>query len=160
MAKRKKTARTYRRRSVGFVKKMDVQSLAGVAVGAIAARFLASRFLASMDSKIAAGVQIAAGAFLSSQKNALVRGAGLGMVAGGAVSLGQSLNLIAGVNQSSYLQPVPSNEMSNIAGTGNSYLNYMGNPQGDPELQVIAGIGNPQGDAELQVIAGCDTGTF
>ena len=131
-----------------------MQQVAGVALGAIAARLVGSKLLASFDPKISAAVQVAAGVVLSAQSNALVKGAGLGMVAGGAVSLGQSLNLIAGVNQSSYMQRIPSNEMQTIAG---SDLNYLGNPQGDPEMQVIAGMGNPQGDAELQVIAGCDT---
>lgn len=131
-----------------------MQQVAGVALGAIAARLVGSKLLASFDPKISAAVQVAAGVVLSAQSNALVKGAGLGMVAGGAVSLGQSLNLIAGVNQSSFMQRLPSNEMQTIAG---SDLNYLGNPQGDPEMQVIAGMGNPQGDAELQVIAGCDT---
>lgn len=155
MAKRKRTvARRSRRRvgAVGIGSQLPV--FAGVAVGAIAARLVGGKLLANLDPKISSAVQVAAGVILSTQKMPLIKGVGLGMLGAGVVSAGQSFGLIAGVNRSSWMQPVNADEMPVISGYQG--LNYLGNPQGSPELSVVSGIGNPQGDAQLSVIAGDD----
>lgn len=149
MAKRRKKTSTYRRRRIGAVAGGQMPIFAGVAVGAIVGKIAASKFMATLDPKISAGVQIAAGVLLSMQKTPIVKGIGLGMIGGGAVAAGQSLKLIAGV--SSYQEPVNRYELSSINGQYEG-LNYLGNPQGSPELNVIGGLGNPEGSPELPTI--------
>ena len=154
MAKKKKTV-TRRRRSVGAVSG-QASLLAGVAVGALAARFISSRFLATFDPKINAAVQAAAGLFLTTQRNPMLKAAGLGIFGSGVIAAGQSFNLISGVpSRSSYLQPVSMDEMPVIAGYQNSF-NYLGNPQGDPQMNVVAGLGNPQNSPDMNVISGIE----
>ena len=154
MAKRKK-ATVRRRRSVGAVSG-QASMLAGVAVGALVARFISSRFLASFDPKINAAAQAAAGLFLATNKNPMIKAAGLGIFGSGIIAAGQSFNLISGVPaRSSYLQPVSMDEMPVIAGYQNQF-NYLGNPQGDPQMNVVAGLGNPQGSADMNVISGIE----
>lgn len=150
MAKRTKK-RTYRRRRIGAVAGGAVPMYAGIAVGAIGARLLAAKLLVKMDPKINAAIQLAAGAFLSMQKQPIIKGVGLGMFGAGVVAGGQSLNLIAGVDRSSYQQPYPTGELANIAG---DHLNYLGNPQGSPDMAVISGLGNPEGSPQFAVING------
>lgn len=160
MAKKKKTARTYRRRRIGAIGGGSVQTFAGVAVGALVARLVGQK-LASMtnplDPKIVSAIQLAGGVVLSMQKQPVVKAAGLGMFGAGAVGLGQSLKLIAGVGAGSSYQQYPSlPEVSSINGNRYQGLNYLGNPQGSPELSVIGGVGNPEGSPELQVIGEAD----
>jgi len=151
MARRKKPV--VRRRRVSGIGSSNVQTIAGIALGAIASRLLISKLASTLDPKISSAVQVGAGILLSGMKQPLVKAAGYGILATGVVSAGQSFGLIAGVGGlSSWQQNLPSNEMANIAGYEG--LNYIGNPQGSPEMSVISGLGNPQGDAELQVIAG------
>ena len=154
MAKRKRTV-ARRRRRVGAVNSSVVPTLGGAAAGLILGRIVANKFLASMDSKISAAVQIGAGIFLFMQKQPLVKGVGVGLFTNGVAAGAQSLNLIAGVSsgvKSSYLDGYPQDEMQTIS--GDMRLNYLGNPQGSPDMNVIGGIGNPQGDAQYPVIAG------
>jgi len=153
MAKRKKPV-TRRRRRVGAIASGNFSTLGGIAVGALAARLLGTKLLANLDPKISSGIQLAAGVILSSQKSPMIKGVGLGMFGSGVISAGQSFNLIAGINRSSYLQPVNTDEMPVISGYQG--LNYLGNPQGSPEMSVISGLGNPQGDPQMSVIAGDD----
>lgn len=154
MPKKKKTA-PRRRRRIGAVAGGTVQTFAGVAVGALVARFVAQK-LATManplNPNIVAGIQLAGGVVLSMQKQPVVKAAGLGMFGAGAVGLGQSLKLIAGVGAGSSYQQYPS--VPEVASINGKYqgLNYLGNPQGSPELNVISGIGNPEGSPELAVI--------
>lgn len=154
MAKRRKTKTTYRRRRVGAIGAGSISTFGGIAAGALLARIVGSKLLANLDPKISSAVQVAAGVVLSGQKNPMIKAVGFGMFGSGVISAGQSFNLIAGINKSSYLQPVNSEEMPVISGYQG--LNYLGNPQGSPELQVISGIGNPQGDPQMSVIAGMD----
>ncbi len=154
MAKRRKKS-PVRRRRVGAIGSGSIATFGGIAAGALLARIVGSKLLANMDPKIGAAVQLGAGVVLAGQRNPMIKAVGLGMFGSGVLSAGQSFNLIAGINKSSYLQPVSPDEMSVISGYQG--LNYLGNPQGSPELQVISGIGNPQGDPQMAVIAGDDS---
>lgn len=149
MAKRRKKT-TYRRRRVSGITGGQMPTFAGIAVGAIGARILSAKFLSSMDPKISAAVQLAAGVFLSMQKQPIVKGVGLGFFGAGVVAGGQSLNLIAGIDRSSYQARYPTGDVANIA--GNQELNYLGNPEGSPDMSVISGLGNPQGSPQMNVI--------
>lgn len=101
-----------------------------------------------MDAKIAALIQAGVGTFLFMQKQPLVKGVGIGMFANGVSTGAQALKLISGVNR---ISPLSSEEISSINGRYQG-LNYLGNPQGSPELSVLNGVGNPQGSPEPSVI--------
>ncbi len=154
MAKRRKAKTTYRRRRVGAIATGSIATFGGIAAGALLARIVGSKLLANMDPKISSAVQVAAGVLLAGQRSPMIKAVGFGMFGSGVISAGQSFSLIAGINKSSYLQPVAPDEMSVISGYQG--LNYLGNPQQSPELQVISGIGNPAGDPQMSVIAGDD----
>jgi hypothetical protein len=158
MAKKRKTTR---RRRVGAINKSGlVATLGGIAVGALAARFVGTKLLSKLDPKISSGIQAAAGVFLTMQKSPVLKGVGMGMFGSGIVSAGQSFNLIAGVpSRSSYLQNEYPDEMPVISGSNNDW-NYLGNPQNSPDMNVISGVGNPAGDAQFSVIAGGENLVF
>lgn len=166
MAKRKKTAPRRRRRMSGVSAAGLAPTLGGAALGIIAGRLVASKLLANMDAKISAAIQSGAGIFLAMQRQPLIKGVGVGMFANGVLSLGTSMNLLSGIGnpQSSFMQ-TRDNEMPVIGDMG---LNFLGNPQGSADMQVISGLGKsydgsylagdgaPQGYPSMSVINGCD----
>jgi len=140
MAKKKRHVVRHRTRRVSGIS-ANVPEFAGIAVGAIAARLLATKFMASLDPKISAGVQLAAGVVLAGQKSPMVKGLGLGIFGAGVIAGGQSFGFIAG--PSSYMQQgLDANAMPIISGSEDNSLNYLGNPQQSPELAVISGVDN------------------
>ena len=70
--------------------KLPLQEIAGVIAGSIAASLVSKAVTKAMpDSKpsVKAMIPLALGVFLATQKNSLVKGAGLGMVAKGSTAL-------------------------------------------------------------------------
>lgn len=119
MAKKKKTSRRRRRSSVGAVGTTDLMQIAVMAGGAIAGRIAATKFLSSMNPKLAAGVQIAAGVMLPKvmKGNAFAKSFGAGMATNGTVDLVKSTGMISGMDETVSVDYV--GEISNtLAGPG------------------------------------------
>lgn len=158
MAKRKTKQTVTRRRRIGAVGGSNLQTFGGVAAGALAARLVSSRFLSTMDPKISSAIVAAAGIFLSMQRAPMIKGVGLGMFGAGVISAGQSFNLLSGVpSRSSWLQMPDTDQMPVISGS--SAKNFLDNKNigefPSESMAVISGygIGNPQGDPSMQVIS-------
>jgi hypothetical protein len=157
MAKRKKTRSVSRRKRVGAVGASSLSTFGGVAAGAIAARLVSSKLLSKLDPKIGAAITVAAGVFLTGQRNPMLRGVGLGMFGAGVISAGQSFNLLSGVpNRSSWLQMPDTDQMPVISGPS-SFKNFLDDKHGigfpSDSMPVINGMGNPQGDPSMNVIS-------
>lgn len=157
MAKRKSKKTVTRRRRVGAVGGGMLSTFGGVAAGAIAARIVSSKLLSRLDPKIGSAITLAAGVFLTSQRNPMLRGVGLGMFGAGVISAGQSFNLLSGIpSRSSWLQMPDSDQMPVISGDS-SFKNFLDNKnvgEFPPEsMRVISGMGNPQGDPSMMVIS-------
>jgi len=158
MAKRKSKKTVTRRRRVSGIGGGNLQTFGGVAAGAIAARLVSSHVLSTMDPKISSAIVAGAGIFLSMQKSVILKGVGLGMFGAGVISAGQSFNLLSGVpSRSSWLQMPDSDQMPVISG-GSGAKNFLDNKnvgQFPPEsIAVISGkMGNPQGDPSINVIS-------
>lgn len=157
MAKRKSKKTVTRRRRVSGIGGANLQTFGGVAAGAIAARLVSSRFLSTMDPKISSAIVAGAGIFLSMQKSVMLKGVGLGMFGAGVISAGQSFNLLSGVpSRSSWLQMPDSDQMPVISGSGaKNFLDNKNVGSFPPEsIAVISGrMGNPQGDPSINVIS-------
>lgn len=145
MARRRKyTAKkkTTRRRRMSGVGKFNASSagttIAGLALGTIAASFLAKKFLSSQSDMIQGIVPIAAGIALPMfMKNEMAKNAGLGMIAVGVTKFLAKYN-IAGVGElNDFEVPVimAGDDLSVIAG-GEQY-DFM---SGDDDLAVLAGF--------------------
>jgi hypothetical protein len=104
----------------------DLQILLGVAAGLIAGRFV-KNMVATLDPKIMAALQAAAGWFISGMGNPLVKGAGYGLFGNGALSLAQSFNLVGMPTLYPRLGAPAQNVTPLISGAGYDYSD-------DPEL--------------------------
>lgn len=155
MARRRKyTAKkkTTRRRRMSGVGKINAgtmgTTIAGLALGTIAASFLAKRFLSSQSDIIQGAVPIAAGIALPMfVKNELAKNAGLGMIAVGVTRFLTKFN-IAGVGEMDEFSTVPvfmagDDELSVIAGDDDFDFAMAGDDDfamaGD-DLSVLAGF--------------------
>lgn len=100
MAKKKKAGTRRRRRSIGATGN-ELTTIAAMAGGAIAARFLVSKVGSNVNPKIMAVAQIAAGAYIlpSVMKNATAKAVGAGMAVNGAVELVRSFGIISGIDE-------------------------------------------------------------
>lgn len=82
--------------------KLPMQEVLGVIAGAVAASLVSKAVDKAMPTgspMIKALIPVAAGVFLATQKNALVKGAGLGMVAKGSSALVGALIPASGIGQ-------------------------------------------------------------
>ena len=90
MAKRKMKRTSARKRSGSPKMKIDFMSIGGNIAGAIASKILVSK-LPIQNNLIKSVAPIALGVFLSSNKNAFIRNAGLGMIAVGGSEVVKSV---------------------------------------------------------------------
>lgn len=82
--------------------KLPMQEVLGVIAGAVAASLVSKAVEKAMPTgspMVKALIPVAAGVFLATQKNALVKGAGLGMVAKGSSALVGALIPTSGIAQ-------------------------------------------------------------
>jgi hypothetical protein len=83
--------------------KLPINEVLGVVAGAVAAGFVSKmvdKQFPTLQPQLKSLIPIAAGVFLAGNKNAIVKGAGFGMVAKGGADLAESLlpNTIAGID--------------------------------------------------------------
>ena len=106
MAKRKHHKRTHRRKRMGAIGTGMLAQIGGVAAGAVAAQFLKKFLPDSVNPKLKAGIQVAAGVvFPKLVKGNFGQNMGAGMIAAGAVNLATEFN-IGGVGEDQLLLPV------------------------------------------------------
>lgn len=103
MAKRKKTKAPSRRRSrrIGATGSDMLMTVAGIAAGSLASRFLTNSIGTKVSPTIANAGKIVAGAYLLpkvAKGSALVKGIGYGMVADGAQNLLVGMGVIRGID--------------------------------------------------------------
>lgn len=120
MAKKKKTKAPSRRRSrrIGATGSDMLMTVAGIAAGSLASRFLTNSIGTKVSPTIANAGKIVAGAYLLpkvAKGSALVKGIGYGMVADGAQNLLVGMGVIKGIDDMSYLMPISGYDTS-IAG--------------------------------------------
>jgi hypothetical protein len=149
--KRKSSRRRSRgRRRVGAISQNTSQTLAlagGVVMGVMATRFV-KKFIPpptdpakvkSREYLVAGGEVLAGGALAYYSKNALLKGVGLGLAAGGALQVGQTAGIISGVGAigDSFMLPTSGTSQLQRIGNGNVVNNY-------PKPSAIGkhGIGN------------------
>jgi hypothetical protein len=97
----RKKAHKHSHRRIGGIsgKKTGLSEIAYVAAGAIAAQLVKKFLPSTLDAKIKAAVPVVAGFVLPkiAKGNAMVKGLGLGMIAGGSIGLIQSFGVLNGI---------------------------------------------------------------
>jgi hypothetical protein len=114
--------------------KFPTTQILGVVAGSVAAGMvekLVSKFLPTASPTVKALVPVAAGVFLAMQKNAIVKGAGFGMVAAGGSALVNAFMPAAGVTG---VDDYFVSEMDEI----NAFDDYMGAPADQSILSAPA----------------------
>jgi len=114
--------------------KFPTTQILGVVAGSVAAGMvekLVSKFLPTASPTVKALVPVAAGVFLAMQKNAIVKGAGFGMVAAGGSALVNAFMPAGAVGNVDDLFISEMDEM-------NAYDDYMGAPADQSILSAPA----------------------
>jgi hypothetical protein len=151
--KRRKTTTSRRRRSRVGATSGAMNTVLGVAVGAIAARLISGKLLPNVDEKIKNGAILAAGIFAVPKfiKGGFGAAIGNGMVAAGSIGLLSDLGVLAGIDD--FLIPVtvsglPDSDGINLI-AGNNGGAYGGTQvMAGNQNSVLAGIEDEDNDRD------------
>lgn len=126
-----------------FPKKLPLQEAAGIIAGSLAAGFV-SKFvndkLPTAPAAVKALIPIGAGLFLSTNKNTIVKNAGLGMIAKGGADLAAAF--IPGMGAMNYLES-PADQSILSLPADQSIMS------GDDSLGEIEGTDDSMGEADI-----------
>lgn len=143
MAKKRKAKRkTGRRRRVSGINATSLQLPAGVLAGAAGSKVLVENLATrypDIKPNIVSGAQVVIGWFLSKQRNPLIAGAGLGMLANGGIGALQSFGIVSGVGNVGASNLVTFRRTPEL----NGMENVLSGNNGDEDLndmQILAGV--------------------